>query len=125
MTTTQAKTAEFIFKNNPKIEVLYMNERGEFFSNKSLAQNSVKADEKIMTIERKLKLNMQPKERVDTQKILNQSVADIKFTIQAINEIPFIEQLIIDEHKGQDRKGAKEALEIRLKELKENENGES
>lgn len=49
----QIETAKEIFLSDEKIERLFMNPRGEFFTNINYAKNSLVKDEKVETLTRK------------------------------------------------------------------------
>lgn len=49
----QIETAKEIFLSDEKIERLFMNTKGEFFTNINYAKNSLAKDEKIETLTRK------------------------------------------------------------------------
>ncbi len=123
MTKEQTKNAQYIFDKNPKIDELFMNVKGEFFTQESLAKNSLQKGEKLTKVSKKEEISITQEEPKE-ESILGGSNADVKKAVESITEIPELEQLLIDEQNGQNRKGSKEAIEVRIQELKDAQSNE-
>ncbi|QEE51044.1 hypothetical protein FUA48_16105 [Flavobacterium alkalisoli] len=111
LTDKNKALAANIFKANPTVKTLYINDRGEFFTSSNLARNSVKKAEDITEI---------PKASVvtETESSKAQEQPDrpnVAKTVKAIKAAETLEAL--KEFEGDDRKTVQDALEARIKEL--------
>lgn len=121
MTKKQNKIAQEILAKKPKeVKGLFMNPKGEFFTNESLAKNSLEKDEELKWVSRENKVSDKAEDnKEDKHPILGVSVPEIRLVVKTIMEVSELEQLLKDEKAGQNRKGSIEAIEARIDELKE------
>ncbi len=115
MTKEQKQTAQSIFDKNKDVDTLYMNPKGEFFTSKNLGLGSLKKDEKMETVKRALETSGSEGGDEGDEYV---SIPKLKEQVIAIPVIPVLEQMLLDEQSGQNRKGAIEVIEARIQELK-------
>jgi len=114
MTKEEKKNAKYLFEQNGKLEKLYMNPKGEFFTKEGFANASLAPGEKLTIVTRSLELSL------DTEETKIATVSELKEQLSTTTELPVVEQLLKEEREHENpRKGAIEALEAKLKELKE------
>lgn len=106
------KQAKAIFSRYPKLSVLYVNSKGEFFTRKDLAENSLSKEDHLT------ELNRQSVKTDDKEPLSEMSVAKLSEHLEAVKELPVAEQLLKDEIEGQNRKTAIAAIEDKIEDLK-------
>lgn len=120
MTKEEKKNAKDLFEKNGKLEKLYLNPKGEFFTKEGFASASLAPGEKLTIVTRSLELSLDTETKTAT-------ISELKEQLSTATELPAVEQLLKDEQEHENpRKGAIEALEAKIEELKEvKQNGES
>lgn len=125
MTKEQNKIAQSILAKKPvEIKGLYMNPKGEFFTNESLGKNSLKKDQKLEWVARENVAEEKPEVDKEVQNpILNGSNDEVKEAVASLDDVTGLEQLLLEEQAGQNRKGATKAIQERIDALKATDNG--
>lgn len=119
MDAKQKQRAVAIFEANPQFQKLWMNPKGEFFSNENLAKNSLAEGEKLESITNTIEV-MAPDVPAEP------NVKEMLEIIGAEDAVPQLEQMLINESEGKNRKSVMEALEKKITKLTElQENGKS
>lgn len=122
MTNKEKTDANRIFADNPKIDTLYLNPKGEFFTRKDFADASLGKNGRLKIITRE-GLGQTVK-TTDTEQ--RSSISTLVKELEGVNELAVVEQLLLDEQNHQEtRKGAVEVLGKKIEELKAAENGQS
>lgn len=104
MDAKQKQRAVAIFEANPQFLKLWMNPKGEFFSNENLAKNSLTEGEKLESITNTIEV-MTPDVPAEP------NVKEMLEIIGAEDAVPQLEQMLINESEGKNRKSVMEALE--------------
>lgn len=111
ITKEQKEQAAKIFKANPQVKELYLNTKGEFFTKKDLALNSVKKAEEITPIPLAVVAEATEPDEKQTDK---PTVAEMAELIKAAATLDDLK-----EFESDDRKGVKDAVAKRKKELEQ------
>lgn len=92
ITKDHSERAKGLFKANPKIDILYVNEKGEFFTNKNYALASVKGNKsKLAEIENEKAEVVAPKENKASDKGL--TITDNNGTVISFPELQDKEEI--------------------------------
>lgn len=113
MNTEIKKQAKAIFSRHPKVQTLYINPKGEFFTRKDLATNSLGKEESLTEVQKQHIVEAQHEKPVTTL-----SIADLSKQLEGVKQLPIAELLLKEELEGQNRKGAISAIEAKIQELK-------
>lgn len=97
------------FAEQMKVSVLYVNEKGEFFSSENLAQLSVKGDKKKY-------------EKLDFTPVVEDPALEVSVEmIQSLQTVEEVQAILDAEIEGAGDADIMDACEARIKELKEAE----
>ncbi len=116
MNKKQKQQAKEIFEANPNIAKLYINPKGEFFTNKNYGENSLGLKEELKVVTRDL-VSEPVEEALSVEELIEQ--------IQGEKSVSVLEQQLIDEQAGANRTDVLDAVIARLETLKSSENGKS